>query len=198
MTKRVYIIHGWGGFPKEKALAWLGNELEKKRDFEVYIPEMPDTEEPKIKPWVSKINEVVSKPDKNTYFVGHSIGCQAIMRYLQTLENKKIGGAVFIAPWFELTEFTYKEEPKYEEDSRAIAKPQIKKPINLEKVKNSINNLTAIFSDNDPYVLVSDSEIFKKELSAKIIIESNKGHFTEDDGVTEFPIVLEELLKMSK
>ena len=33
--------------------------------------------------------------DENTYFVGHSIGCQAIMRYLESVDVKKIGGVLF-------------------------------------------------------------------------------------------------------
>src|SRR3989344_1157111 len=82
--KRVFVIHRWSGGPEDDWRPWLKEELEAK-GYEVVVPEMPETEHPQIGKWVAKIAEVVGMPDENTYFVGHSIGCQTIMRYLQTL-----------------------------------------------------------------------------------------------------------------
>lgn len=185
MKKRIFIIHGWEGYPEEGWFPWLKKELEK-RDFEVFVPVMPNTGEPKIEEWVPFLSKLVGKPDENTYFVGHSIGCQAIMRYLKKLDNIKIGGVVFVAGWFNLVNLETKEEEK-------IAKPWLETSINLEKVKNNSKKIIAIFSDNDQFVPLSDSDIFKKELGAEIIIEHNKGHFSKSDGITELPIVLEKI-----
>jgi len=56
-----------------------------------------------------------------------------------------------------------------------------------------------LFSEDDPDVPFADNKpIFEKELGAKIIVEEGKGHFTAEKGVTELPVVLEELLKMAK
>jgi len=196
--KRVFIIHGWEGHPEEGWLPWLKKELEQ-RDFEVFVPAMPDTDEPKIEEWIPFLENLVGKPDENTYFVGHSIGCQAILRYLEKLNGKKVGGAIFVAGWFNLSEFSFKEEPSEEEKSRNIAKPWIKTPINFEKIKETTNNFVAIFSDNDPYVPLENKDIFKEKLDAEIIVEHNKGHFRgEEDNIKELPIVLESLLKISK
>ena len=146
---------------------------------------------PKIEKWVGCLKNEVGKVDENTYFVGHSMGCQTIIRYLETLdENEKIGGAVFVAGWFNLTDATWDEEY-----TKEIADPWITTPIDFGKVKGRTKNFVAIQSDDDPYVDISDADIFKEKLNAKIIIEKNKGHFTEQDGVLELPIVLEELLK---
>lgn len=190
MKKRVFVIHGWEGNPEEGWFPWLKKELEQK-GFEVFVPAMPNTEEPKIEEWVPFLANLVGEPDENTYFVGHSIGCQAILRYLETLENKKVGGAVFVAGWFNLVNLSGEEEEK-------IAEPWIKIPINLKKVKNASKKFIAIFSDNDKWVPLEDKEIFKKEFGAKIIIEHNKDHFCESGGVKELPIVLESILRMSK
>src|SRR3989338_4266359 len=98
--KRVFIIHGWGGFPEEGWFPWLKRELEAK-GFEVHVPQLPDAGKPRIFNWVPKLAEVVGTPDENTYLVGHSMGCQTIVRYLEKLpENVKIGGAVFVAGYF--------------------------------------------------------------------------------------------------
>ena len=197
MKKRVFIIHGWEGYPKEGWLLWLSKEL-KKKGFNIIAPQMPNTDEPKIKEWVSFLAKLVGKPDENTYFVGHSIGCQTIMRYLETLKNKKIGGLVFVSGWFKLTNFSFTEFPEYEKSSRKIARPWEKNKINFKKIKNTTKNIIAIFSNDDPYVSLDNKKIFAKKLNARIIVEHNKKHFREADNITKLPIVLEKILEMSK
>ncbi|MBI2148570.1 serine hydrolase family protein [Candidatus Woesearchaeota archaeon] len=174
MRKRVFVVHGWGFNSNMNWYNWLKEQLERK-NFEVKILEMPNTEEPKIKEWVNFLSKSVGKSDKNTYFIGHSIGCQTIMRYLQKI-NSKIGGAFFVAGWFNLINLEDKEVEK-------IAEPWLKTKINFTKVKNNINKLTVVLSDNDPYnCLEENTRIFKEKLNAKVIIEKNKGHFTSQDG----------------
>src|SRR3989344_8188293 len=124
--KRLFIIHGWGGSPDEELHKYLKKELSKE-NFEVYFPEMPNTEEPKINEWVSHLKKTVQTPDKSTYFLGHSIGCQAILRYIESLpENTKVGGAIFLAGWFNLKNLESSEEE--------IAKPWLETPINCKKI----------------------------------------------------------------
>ena len=45
---------------------------------------------------------------------------------------------------------------------------------------------------------LGDKELFEKYLNAKTIIEHNKGHFSDDAGVKELPVVLDELLKITE
>src|SRR3990167_1700607 len=98
--KRIIIIHGWDGYPEEGWFPWLKKEL-KNQGLEVLVPQMPEPEAPKIENWVPKFSEIVGTPDENTYLVGHSMGCQTIVRYLEALpEGVKIGGAVFIGGFF--------------------------------------------------------------------------------------------------
>ncbi|MFH1938328.1 MAG: alpha/beta hydrolase [Patescibacteria group bacterium] len=185
--KRIIIIHGWEGSPKREWFPWIRKELEK-RDFNIIIPEMPNPEEPRIKEWVNHISSIVEDSDENTYFIGHSIGCQAILRYLESLDNKKIGGIIFVAGFFKLTNLETEEEEE-------IANPWLETPIDFNKVKKATNNITAIFSDNDSFVpLEVNKKIFEEKLEAKIIIEQNKGHFNEDSGIFEIPVVLKILL----
>jgi len=189
MGKRVFIVHRWGESPDSDWYEWLKDELEEK-GIEVAVPEMPDTNEPVIKYWVENLDESVKKSDKDTYFVGHSIGCQTIMRYLETLPEKtKVGGAVFVAPWFGLKNLESKDEER-------IAKPWVTEKIDLKKVKKMIPKLITIFSDNDPHVSLKESEKFKKELGASIIVEKKKGHFRAEDGVKTPDVILEETLKV--
>jgi predicted alpha/beta hydrolase family esterase len=188
--KRIFIVHGWGGKPDKGWLDWLNKEL-KKLNFNVSAQRMPNPDFPEIKPWVSHLKKIVGTPDKDTYFVGHSIGCQTIIRYLETLpDDLRIGGAVFVAGWFNLRGFETEEE-------KEVATPWIATSIDFNKVRKVMNKSVALFSDDDPYVPLEDSQIFQKKLNSKIIIEKNKGHYIED--VTkEIPVVLKEIINLSK
>jgi len=187
--KTIYIIHGWDGNPKEPMHQWLKKSLEEK-GYSVVIPEMPNPEIPEIDAWIGKINEI-AQPNENTIFVGHSIGCQAVLRYLEQLPDEiKITGVVLIAPWMKLDEQTIKEEG---EEVAEVAKPWEETPIDFQKVRKHSDKFIAIFSDNDPYVPLNQKDLFEKELGAETIIENNKGHFSPDDGIEEVPIILEKI-----
>lgn len=183
MQKRIYIIHRWDGAPNKDWLPWAKTELEKK-GFEVIMPEMPNSQKPKIEEWVPFLAEIVGEVGENTFFIGHSIGCQTIMRYLEIVYPKKIGGIIFVASWFNLINLE-------DEESENIARPWLQTPIDLEKVKNATDNITVFMSDNDPFVPLSDKEIFQEKLGAKVIVENNKGHYTEDDNIIKMPNLAE-------
>lgn len=190
--KRVVLVHGWLGSPHGDWFPWLTNELENK-GFVVLAPMMPVPAAPEIKAWVARLDGAVGLPDRDTYFIGHSVGCQAIMRYLATLGGE-IGGAIFVAPWFSLAPGAIEDDSDV-----AIAKPWLETPINFEKIKKTTDNFVAIFSDNDPWVVLPEnSRIMAEKLGAKILVEHDRGHFSEaiGDGL-DLPIVLREILKMA-
>ena len=191
--KRVFIVHGWDGSPKTNWFPWLKKELEDK-SFEVQIPQLPDPENPRIQAWVPVLAKTVGTPDELTYFVGHSMGCQTIARYLESLpQETKVGGAVFVAGFFKrLTGL--EDEPGVDE----TAKHWLETPINLEKVKSHLPKSIAIFSDNDPYIPFDNQDDFKNKLSSKIIIEHNMWHFSESHGITQLPTALKFVLELSK
>lgn len=191
--KRVFIIHGWDGYPEEGWFPWLRQKLEE-RGFEVHVPQLPDTENPRIEKWVPSVAKVVGVPDEETYFVGHSMGCQTIVRYLETLpEDTKVGGVVFVAGFFKrLTSL----EPG--PDVTEVVEHWLSRPVDLLKVRKHLTQSVAIFSENDPYVPLDNQDEYKSKLGSRIMIEHNKGHFNAKAGVTELPIVLEELLKMAQ
>ncbi len=187
MKKKIYLIYGWGGSPEEPMHKWIG-EKAKEKDFDFIAPQMPNPEEPKISVGLNKIKEIVDNLDEQTIFIGHSVGCQAVLRYLETLENKKIGKIILIAPWMKLNEQTIEEEG---EGVKEIAKPWMETPIDFEKVKKICSKVICIFSNNDPYVPLSEENFFKEKLNAKTIILKNRGHFDSSSGIKSFPEILE-------
>jgi predicted alpha/beta hydrolase family esterase len=85
-----------------------------------------------------------------------------------------------------------------EDYTKEIAEEWINMPIDFEKIKKCTNKFVVINSDDDPYVPLSDTELFENNLGAEIIVLKNKGHIAGEDGSTDLPVVLEELLKMTK
>jgi len=189
MQKRVFIIHGWEGSPQNSWFPWMKSELEI-RGFVVEILSMPHPEIPTIEDWVNHLYSVVGKPDENTYFVGHSIGCQTILRYLEQFSEKPAGGVVCVAGFFRLLHLATDEE-------KEIAKPWLETAIDYAKVKQHAGRIIAIFSDDDPDVDLGDKELFERHLGAKTIVEHNKGHFDDDAGIKELPSALNAVFEIA-
>jgi uncharacterized protein len=187
MKKRFIVVHRWSGGPQDDWRPWLAEKL-IEAGHEVILPSMPDTEEPVIGKWVGHLRSVVENPDENTYFVGHSIGCQAIMRYLETIDVM-VGGAYFVAPWFNLANLE-------DDDVARIAKPWLETPVDFEAIKMVCSSITSFLSTNEPFGFVEDNKkILEENLSATVYILENRGHFIENDGITEFPELLEQIVK---
>lgn len=58
MPKRIFIVHGWGGHTEEGWFPWLKRESEN-RGFQVFVPELPDADEPRIQKWVPALAAAV-------------------------------------------------------------------------------------------------------------------------------------------
>jgi len=164
------MVHGWGGSSAGDWLPWLRGELEKL-GHEVIAPNMPDTNNPTIEAWVGKLAEVVGAPDENTYFVGHSIGCQTILRYLEKI-NTPVGGAIFVAGWFGLENLESYEEAD-------VARPWIETPIDIEKIKKVLPQSTLIISDNDPYGAFEENKQKFSEFVTKTAVFPGREHFND-------------------
>jgi len=153
---RVIIIHRWDGRPNSDWYPWLKKELEKQ-GHSVEVPAMPDTAEPKINAWVTHLKKIVGNSKEEVFFIGHSIGCQTIMRFLaEAGSNVKVAGIIFVAGWLKL-------ENLEDDDVKALAKPWLETPTDFAKIKLKTDNITVFLSSNDPYGCVKENEkLFRK------------------------------------
>ncbi len=183
--KRVYIIHGWEANPESNWFPWLKKELAKK-GFQAEIPEMPNSAHPVCEDWVNYLKKIVGKVDEDTFFVGHSLGPIAIMRFLETLPaREKAGGVIMVAGFSE---------------SLGIPETEsfFQQPLDYAKLKSSAKKFEVINSDNDPYVPINRGEILRDKLGAELTIMHGHGHLNAGNGFFELPIVLEKILLLSK
>ncbi len=182
--KKVYIVHCWDGKCDDGWYPWLDNELTKK-GIEVMRFNMPHTESPVIDEWVSELSKHVNVLDKDTFFIGHSIGCQTIMRYLEKKDVTEIGGILFVAPWLDLLPAALADE-----ESKATAEPWLNTPIDFEKIKKFTSNIRCLFSDNDYFVDVKQRDVFQEKLKVQTFLVHACGHISADDGVYELNDIL--------
>jgi len=189
MAKRIIIIHCWEGYPNYCWYPKVKKDLEEK-GFEVLVPEMPETNLPKLPAWLQKLKEVIGSPDEDLYLVGHSLGCITILKYLESLEGDiKISGVVLVAGFTD--NLGFKEITGFFEE-----------PVNFEKIKERCKNFIAINSDNDPYVALKYGDEFKNKLNAELIIKRNMGHFSgeieNEESCTDLSDVTNGILKISR
>jgi serine hydrolase len=181
--KRVIIVHGYGGHPNKNWFPWLQSALETS-GVEVLVPHMPNAQSPQLQEWLPYLQQIVNKPDSETYLIGHSLGCITILKYLESLEDTiQIGGAILVAGFAE--------------------------PIALEKLHNFFvselddtkihkvaKNIVIINSDTDEYVPLWQGKRMAERFDGKLIVLKNAGHINVAAGFTELPVVLTELDQM--
>jgi len=184
--KRAIIVHCWAGHSGYAWYPWAKKQLESL-GYTVSVPDMLDTENPKLENWLPQLQKLVGEPDENLLLIGHSIGSVAILRYLETLEaNQKVNKAVLVAGFTDdlgfdkLTNF-------------------FKTPLDLAKIKiKSKNGFVIIQSDNDPYVPMRFAEQLRDELSAPLLVKHNALHMS-GGGDGEAPCLeLPEIVKAIK
>lgn len=180
---RTFLIHGYGGTPDEGWRPWLRAELEK-RGHEVFIPAMPDTQHPRVGPWVAALQELVGEPRPDDVFVGHSLGCIAVIRYLLTLApGQTVGTCIFVAGFYEELGPEYDELRSFLDD-----------PIDWPRVRAACPAFTVLHSDDDDAVPVYCARNLAVALGVPMELQTGYGHFSGGDGITELPLVLEKLV----
>jgi uncharacterized protein len=194
MPERVFIIHGYLGYPEEAWQPWLKAELEK-RGYAVALPAMPHPDRPTISEWVAFITRLVGQPDEKTVMIGHSLGAQAVLRYLEALgaNGQSVGKTVLIASGFPSGMSPEAADQKSGGDPTLRAWLSI--GVDPGKVKKAAGTCTVILSVDDPYIPFEEAKAsFQTNLGPKIIVETGKGHFNEDDDIVELPSALEAVL----
>lgn len=187
-TPHIVIVHGWESSPQDAWMPWVTKQLSDKGCY-VIAPEMPDPSLPRIEAWVNKLRDIVEQPSADTFFIGHSIGCQAILRYAETLD-RPVGGAIFVGGWLTLN------QTSIEPDDLGIAKPWLEAPLNDTKIRGALPRTIGVFSSNDPFVPVENADLFFHRFHTTPIILSEMGHFARHDRCTQLPVVIHELEKL--
>lgn len=188
---RVFLVHGFNATPQNAWYPWLKQELQKQ-GLDVRAPQMPHPRWPYIHRWTDQLSKEVGICDERTFFIGHSLGGQAIVRYLAALPaGQSAGGAVFVGG-FDRLRISW----PYLIAAYVYLGRWLFLPIDWNRARMHARKFCAVFSDNDAWVANESSECFRDHLKARVRVLHDYGHFTGDEGVFQVPEVLDEILQM--
>ncbi len=180
---KAIIVHGWGADSSSNWFPWLKSELEKI-GIETYCPDLPNSNLPKKEEWVKTLHSL-AKFDGKIILIGHSLGCPAILRLLESLGKGENAAAAILVSGF----------------AEDIAIPQIRNftegGFDFRKIRASCKEFFVINSDNDPYVPLEIGKTLAKSLNSELIIEHGMGHINAGDGHLEYRRVLEIVRKLA-
>ena len=182
---KFFIIHGSYGNPNENWFPWLKERLEQL-GHTVFIPKFPTPKNQTLESWM-KVFEV-HQIDKETVFIGHSLGPAFILSVLEQL-NCKIKACYFVAPFLGLL-----NNKEFDDINRTFTT----KEFDWEKIKENCEKFICFGSKDDPYVPVEKINEFANKLEAKLILRGNAGHFNSSSGYIRFEELLQHVTSRAK
>lgn len=180
---RAVIVHGLSGEPQYAWYPWAKSKLEAK-GITVDVPEMPNPDEPQLIDWLAYLQKIIGTPDEHLVLIGHSLGCVAVMRYLESLpEDTRVGKVILVAGFTD--QIGFREFENF-----------FKKPLDFQKIKEkSLKGFVAIQSNDDPFVAEQYGTRLEEDLGAELIIKHAAGHMSgpleDKESCTELPEVIE-------
>ncbi len=180
--KRAFIIHGWNSAPLDGWKPWLNNEL-NTRGYTVRTPHLPNTRHPDRYRWVEELTKVIGTPDAACDLIGHSLGCTAILRYVESLApGQRVGKLVLVAG--------FAEDLGIEDVANFVDEP-----FDFEKIKAAARNIISIRSDADPYISQQQFDRLEKALGAKKVLVKGGKHFSSSEGCYQLSEALEAIIR---
>src|SRR3989344_595140 len=169
MKKSALILHAWLNGPDKHWYPWLKTELEN-RGYTVYLPEIPtmNTNAPDLTTQMKFIEENVPL-DSNIVVFGHSLGCLLAMR----LAEKHALGKLFLVAGWDFDDLTTEHQSFWPNN------------INHRAIKENVNNIYCISSENDPFITATIAEEMSKRLNGQFLLIKGAGHFMEEFGITK-------------
>lgn len=103
MNAKVVIVPRWGGTADDDWYPWLAAKLRGRAEVD-FAPLLPLAWSPTIDETVAAVGRAVGRDAARTILVGHSTGCQAVVRWLATQPPRSVPAALCVAAWFQVDE----------------------------------------------------------------------------------------------
>lgn len=182
--KRVIIVHGYTASPSANWFPWLRDTL-AAQGAQVLLPSMPDSQSPQPLAWAQTLDKLLPHADTSTFLIGHSLGCVALMRHLQSMPlGTRIGGYVLVSG-FDCGLSTLPELAAFTSS-----------PLNYAVLRERAAHRASIISADDAIVAPQASHQLAEALQTRVVEVKNGGHFLDRDGYTSLPPVYETLQAM--
>lgn len=184
MERTLFIVPRWGGKPESDFYPWLQSELAQPPALfsRVRPLAMPEPETPVPAAWTGAIAEAVgSRPAPGTVLMAHSVGCQAVLRYLASLPaGEAVEGALLVAAWWSV-----------DKPWETLLPWQDLARVDLARVRSAVRRLVVLLSDNDQFTAgyQENGRLWQERLGAHVVLVPGARHFNDSPQ----PAVLEAL-----
>jgi uncharacterized protein len=157
------IVPRWSGRPSSDWYPWLIAQLPH-----ISVLEMPTPDEPTIENWVGAVSSALLELEQpaKTILVGHSVGCQAVLRALLATKQP-VAAVLLVAAWLDV-----------DERWPSIV-PWIEAPLDLLAAQAYANQRHVLISDNDPFTSdwQGNRKLWHEAFAADVSIATNAKHF---------------------
>lgn len=174
---RVIIAHGYMSSPHEHWFPWLDAQASS---FSVAVTRVhfPHAHAPKTQEWVHTLEQAVIDPDEKMCIVAHSLGCYAVLRFLQNRgRSLRLGQLIFVSGFMRPLPLLPELDSFLDEK------------IFPHKIAPKIQERIMIHSHNDSIVPPTYSQELATALECVTLVEPEGQHFLADNGYTTFPLV---------
>ena len=179
MTKKVLLLHGWGGSDFPHWQSWIAGEL--ARDYGcVCFLRFSDFDRPKRDLWREELLNTLEdfRPD---IVICHSLANTLWLHISQTQQINEVQKLYLVAP------------PSLQCDIQEL---QEFFPQEIPSTLNAAETLL-VCSDNDPYMSIDEAKNLQKKLQIDMKILKDAGHINADSGYGPWPWMLSEVKSLS-
>jgi uncharacterized protein len=177
------IVPRWAGSQNSDFYPWLETEISSNFSNRIqdvsYVPLLPNAQAPEIAPCVHHLREHLNNLSGPIVLLGHSVGCQVILRTLESWEQPPIAACLLVAAWMEV------DKPW------ATLLPWTETPLDLVRARKAVEKRNVLISDNDPYTsnFGETQQRFATDFLATVAIVSGRKHFNSE----QEPMVIQTL-----
>lgn len=185
MKPRVVLAPRWGGTPSHDFYPWLRTEL-GALGVELSALHLPNPSTPTIEAWVpavrAAIEDALEADGAPPIVVGHSVGCQTVMRALAGFDREVASACLLVAAWWQV------DEPW------PSILPWIDTPFDHARARAAASRFSVLLSDDDPFTRdhAHTAALFRERLGATPRVASGAKHFNAE----REPAVLGSLLEL--
>ncbi len=175
MTKKVLLLHGWGGSDFPHWQSWLAGEIAKDYGCVNFL-RFSDFDAPKLDVWMDELKITLEdfKPD---IVICHSLANTLWFHLCQTQQVKTLQKLYLVAP------------PSLQCEIKELSEFF---PLSVPSTLNAVDTLLVVSTD-DPYMEMSEAQELRQKLNINMKILENAGHINAQSGYGEWKWMLQEL-----
>lgn len=185
---KALILHGRWWNAKGNWFPRLKIEL-TKRLFDVYVPNLPNTDNPVLKDQLEYLDAYISDFKEDWFIVWHSLWCKLALKFVEENDIKD-SIVVLVAPvYLWLTNELWKDIFGESYDN---LEAYFNIDLDFFKLNNLNNKYIVFLSDDDELINFENAKQYYSELKdVEFRGFKRKGHFCDEDWVFELEEVLE-------